>query len=152
MEQIQFFPYPIDALDKDIVKSMWIHSTRSSIRRAGAIKEMIYTPARDAEEAHEATETTPATDAVAALPALYYIVESVTPATYYKNATEYNEAVHPETDLTDEEFEALTKAEKMKTAEIKMCSIHALSSDISKFLLLNSLPAEEAEDDEDEGD
>lgn len=76
---------PLTKLTVDDVKKLTIHSTRSSIRRAAAVKQMV---------------TVPATDEV---PTLYYIKE-----------------VHP------------------KTKEISW-SIHALSAEVSKFLLMQSI-------------
>lgn len=76
---------PITELTEEVVEQLVIHSTRSGIRRASAVKPFVAYPATDK------------------VPALTYVVEDVT-----------------------EEGEAI-------------CSIHALSTDVTKFILLQSV-------------
>lgn len=89
MEKFDFTP--LTQLSVDDVKRLEIHATRSSIRRAAAVKPMVCIPA---------SET---------VPTLYYIQE-----------------VDP------------------KTKEVSY-SIHALSVDITRYLLLQGVNSAEAE-------
>lgn len=96
MNYFDFDFTPITELNEETVKGLIIHATRSSIRRAAAVKPMITIPADEAGK----------------LPTLHYVVEAVKEVVDLKSG---------------------------ETKKVATCSVHALSSEVTKYLLYKSI-------------